>query len=122
MGRGRRARDWRGEFVGRLLPLARVGTRARPGDPRKTSPLWLCVCARSRGGCGRLVVRLAETLAAGDVRSCGCWQRERAATLVRLYPRRRPPRAYARCANCNENCRGRICGLCRTAGVEESAA
>jgi hypothetical protein len=63
---GRPAVDWRGQRVGRLTVIERVGTRHEKAE-------WRCIC-----DCGSEVVVISSSLRAGSnnvgfgTRSCGC--------------------------------------------------
>ena len=66
--------DISGNRYGRLLVLERFG---KTGDGKAT---WKCVCA-----CGREVVVSGKDLRSGNTRSCGCLQKETAASRHTIH-------------------------------------
>lgn len=66
--------DLTGQQFCRLLVVAFSGIS------REGKTLWRCQCA-----CGAEIVVIGKNLRTGNTRSCGCWQREGAATRKRTH-------------------------------------
>ena len=70
-------RDLTGQRFGRLVVIERCGSYKSP-DGFSTAAKWRCVC-----DCGNETAVISNSLLHGYTKSCGCLQRENAATMVK---------------------------------------
>ena len=81
--------DLTGQHFGRLTVIERVGIYRWKSNPKRTEPLWRCLCDPELGGCGTEFLAMGNNLRSGKTRSCGCLRAEKSAERLQNMQRRK---------------------------------
>lgn len=75
--------DLTGREFGRLRVIERAGSYRPRKYGLKSEPLWRCLCAPDLGGCGQETIVIGRNLKSGQIKSCGCLRKEKAAEQLK---------------------------------------